>query len=53
MKVLLYAFIIIMLLEAFTHSTRREGMLTAEDIFAELDKRVSESGTGYEDEEEY
>ena len=48
MKVLFYAFVTIMVLEAFAHSTKREGMLTAEDIFSKLDEIVE-----YEDEDEY
>ena len=48
MKVLFYAFVTIMLLEAFAHSTKREGMLTAEEIFSKLDA-IAE----YADEDEY
>ena len=51
MKVLLYTFIAVMVLESIVHATKREGMMSAEDIIAQLE--AGEDEETYEDESEY
>ena len=52
MKTLLYIFIIIMALQAIINRTRREGMMSAEELMLQLQEEELTGGGDYADESE-